>query len=440
MITSDTNTEHGRKAVPFARALWDQMHDRSEIERRYLFDLLQVELGLATMTGKKEVAAEALSRFVDARVSEKARVATDETVARWARGELSRRNYDEFRAEQPSPREWPSASYIRNAFDNDWNAAIAAIGHKPGVDVTSRQLTASAKPFSREEVLAALRIWISDVDQEDGPGSRLLQARYESWTRSKRAAEDLRFSRLPRASTLHRVIGDWQEVLAALGCAHRHWTARARSSVGDDGAARSFKEVAEILDLSTAPPDMPRKHRYADDSPRAVNDHADLTISWVRWLGEQLPAAERASLRMEDFIRYMSSIRRLSLAQGKPLRPPSHASIERSPEIGGWLHAKHLAGLIEERVVVKQSTKPFAEPELVDAIMAAIREVGPDMTRADYTEWKERQDHRLPSASTLRRSLSDTGSWTKAVETAIRLDRERGRQDGEQTREQRKAA
>jgi hypothetical protein len=123
---------------------------------------------------------------------------------------------------------------------------------------------------------------------------------------------------------------------------------------------------------------------------------------------------------MEDFDRYMSSIRRLSLARGKPIRPPSHASIDRSSEIDGWLHAKYLAGLVKGEAPTKASTRPFTERELVDAMIAGLRHIGPDMTRAQYTRWKDRHGRRLPSASTLRRYFSDTGSWPTAVRTALR--------------------
>ena len=423
MASATTTTGHGRTGHPFALGLWAQLRDRSDVERRYLHDLLLADLGLATLSGKKEAAGEALRRFIDARALEMARAADQgsDTPASWACGSPSRRSYDVFRADQPSAREWPSSSYIRNAFDNDWQAALAAIGHEPAVDVTSQQLTAAPKPYSRDEILAALRIWIAQVDREHGPESRLLQAQYETWARAKRSVEDPRITRLPRASTLHRFIGDWREVLAALGCAHRHWQAQAPSSEETDSCPSGVPdEPAAGLDLESAPPDLPRKSRYVGSNANAARAHANATVAWLRWLAEHLPEEQRASLRMEDFDRYMSSVRRLSLAQGKPLRPPSHASIERSPEIDGWLHAKYLAGMIRGKAPVKRSSKAFSKRELVDAVTAALRDLGPDMNRAQYTRWKDDQDRRLPSASTLRRSFSDTGSWSAAIETALR--------------------
>lgn len=336
--------------------------------------------------------------------------------ASWACDTPSRRNYDLFRSEQPSAREWPSSSYIRNAFDNDWQAGLAAIGHEPAVDITSRQLTAAPKPYSRDEILAALRIWIAEVDEEHGPEARLLQAQYEAWVRARRSDDDRSITRFPRANTLHRFIGDWREVLAALGCAHRHYQARVPSPKMTPDDSTAPDELTAGLDLETAPPDLPRKVRCVGTSSNVTRAHAEATITWLRWLGQQLPEEQRASLRMEDFDRYMSSVRRLSLAQGKPLRPPSHASIERSPEIDGWLHAKHLAGLLRGKTPVRHSSKAFTERELVDAVTEAIRDLGPDMNRAQYTRWKGAQDRRLPSASTLRRHFSNTGSWSVALD------------------------
>lgn len=428
MALEAMDLNHGETAHPFALGLWSELRDRDEAGRRYLFDLLLVDLGLATLSGKKEVAAEALRRFMAARASEITRAASNQgsdAAAPWASAGPSRASYDAFRADQPSSREWPSSSYIRNAFDNDWQAALAAVGYEPAVDVTSRQLTAAPKPYSREEILTALQAWIADVDEEQGSDATLLQAEYEAWVRAIRTDDHRSITRFPRASTLHRLIGDWQEVLAALGCAHRHHQAQAPTAKKSRHALTAPDELAAGLDLETAPPDLPRKVRYVGTSSKAARAHTEATIAWLRWLADQLPEDHRAALRMEDFDRYMASVRRLSLAQGKPRRPPSHASIERSPEIDGWLHAKHLAGMISGSRPIKRSSKAFSESEMVDAMTMAVRELGSDMTRAQYTRWKDAQGRRLPSASTLRRSFSNTGSWTVAVENGLRRADER---------------
>lgn len=104
-------------------------------------------MGIATLSGKQQVAGEALRRFLAARANERKLPDGHDLagIPAWAGGSPSRRNYDIFRAAQQISREWPSSSFIRNAFGNDWQTALAAIGDKPAIDITSRRLVYSPK-------------------------------------------------------------------------------------------------------------------------------------------------------------------------------------------------------------------------------------------------------------------------------------------------------
>lgn len=420
MSSATTHVDHEMLAHPLALKLWAQLRDRSDVDRRYVFDLLQARLGIAELDGKQAVAAEALRRFIDARAKEMKRVGAEDSpdLAPWAGRTPSRRNYDAFRASQPSTREWPSSNYIRNAFENDWQAGLTAVGNEPGVDITARRLTYSPKPYTKEEILAAVRIWVAEIDEEHGPESPLLQSRYEKWARTRRSVSDPSITRLPRRTTLNRFFGYWEHVLVALGLAHRHRQAQGPSWPRSNCRAGGSEEPAATLDLENPPPDLPRTH--GANNPETARARAAVAIAWVRWLSDQLPEEQRARLRMEDFDRYMGSIRRLSLARGKPLHPPSHAAFERSSEIDGWLDAKRQAGILHGRTPAKRSTRMYSERQLIDAIVMARRDLGPEMKRAEYTRWRQRQrSRRLPSHSKLRQHFSDSGSWSVAVQNAL---------------------
>jgi hypothetical protein len=427
-----TSSSPDRSAHPLAQWLWRQLRNRSELDRRYVFDLLQARLGLGELGGKREVAAEALQRFIEARTLEQELGASKGGRTRrghpasWALGKPSRRSYDAFRKSQPDLEEWPSSSFIRNAFDNDWGRALAAVGSEPAVDITSRRLV-GPKPYSKDEVLNALRIWIAEVDEEEGPGAPLMQSRFEEWATTRRSTDDPRFNRLPSKPTIYKVIGDWRDVLVTLDCTHRHWQSRASNSTNTDGGPLAPDEPAARFDLESAPPNPPRRHWHIGTGDEAARAYIDALLAWLRWLAEQLPEEQRAPLRAADFDRYMSSIRRLSLARGNPLHPPSHSAFEKSPEIDSWLHAKYLAGMIPGGIPAKRSTKSYTERELIDAVIAAQRALGPKMSRAQYTKWRDCRLSgfgganwlRVPSESLIRGRFSESGRWHVAIENAI---------------------
>lgn len=55
-----------RPAHPLARELWKLLRNRSEADRRLVYEALQRRLGIGEMTAKREQAAEALRRFASA--------------------------------------------------------------------------------------------------------------------------------------------------------------------------------------------------------------------------------------------------------------------------------------------------------------------------------------------------------------------------------------
>lgn len=229
-------------------------------------------------------------------------------------------------------------------------------------------------------------------------------------------------------------VGRWPEVLVALGCEHRsaqHHSRLARDLGGDASAA---VEPAESLDLSTAPQTPRRNEWHLRPGGEAAKEREGSLLAWLRWLADQLPEEDRPRLRAKDFDRYMRSVRRVSLSRGAPLHPPSARNTVRSTSIGTWNRVKHCAGSIDGPIAARRSTRAFEEHELVRSVVAAIQALGPEMTRADYTKWRDEQIaviagdvatstssmERIPSDGLLRQRLGG-GSWAPAIEKAIRL-------------------
>src|SRR5438128_2621572 len=95
------------RAHPLARRSWSMLRDRSEADRRLVFNALQRRLGTGATHEKQEIALYALHRWMERTGAGRA---------------PSRRQYDAFRDDQDDPAAWPSATLIRNAFGG-WEAA-----------------------------------------------------------------------------------------------------------------------------------------------------------------------------------------------------------------------------------------------------------------------------------------------------------------------------
>ena len=109
------------RAHPLAAVLWGILRDRSEADRRLVFEACSRRLAPGRTTDQQAIALHALERF------------------RAQQGKVpSRRQYDAFRSSQPNPKAWPPSSLIRNAFGG-WSRARVALG-EPEPDVLARRL------------------------------------------------------------------------------------------------------------------------------------------------------------------------------------------------------------------------------------------------------------------------------------------------------------
>lgn len=416
---------HDRRGHPLALHLWNQLRNRCEADRRLVFEACKARLGIEELPARQEQAAEALRRFIGAQNLERSRSAP----AHWAVGDPSRRRYDEFRASQIEPRAWPSSQFIRNAFAGDWNAGLAAVGARPPVDVLSRRLTARGFAYTREEVLDALLLWISEVDRREGASAPLRQSAYCDWARDQRRSADPLLPRFPTIPVIRDLVGLWHEVLVDLGHVDRMASAQRRQP-------DSSPEPAANFDIESTPPDVPRRRWHDRRGSSAAYKRADALVAWVAWVAAQLPEEDRSGLTGKRYAELIASVRRVSLAQGRPVRPPSLRMIESCLEIGGWNHAKQKAGLLDPGLSIRRrNTRAFSEEELLLPLLQAVAELGPEMSRAAYTRWRKKQlddpgavislaqtnpQRRIPSDSLLLQRFGDGGRWQPALEAARR--------------------
>jgi hypothetical protein len=370
------------------------------------------------MTAKREQAAEALQRFASAQ--REARNEADPPS--WALGEPSHRRYDQFRSESEDRAEWPSAQFIRNAFSGSFGAGLEAIGERPATDVLSRRLTARGEQYTREEVLDVLRTWIEHVDREQGPNAALIQRDYLQWRDDLLLSSTTGPARCPTLPVIHDRIGSWPKVLSALG--HQH-----RSTPGYRPGMPRKSEQAAGFDFSSAPEPVLRADGMSRDRSYSSQSRHEGLIAWLRWVGEQLSPEEAEALTYRQYNRLSASAARMSLAQGHPIRPPATSQFIKCPGIGSWARAKYLAGLIDKDVLVKSHIRlPYSERELIKALVDAIADVGPSISRASYMAWRERRlpeargGQRIPSEALLRQRLGKKGggAWATVVSNGLK--------------------
>src|SRR4051812_45025230 len=84
------------RAHPLTLWMWSVLRDRSEADRRLVFEALRRREGYTQSTEKQQQAERALRAFYAKEGS-------------WP----SRRRYDDWRDRQPDPKAWPSSSLIR---------------------------------------------------------------------------------------------------------------------------------------------------------------------------------------------------------------------------------------------------------------------------------------------------------------------------------------
>lgn len=339
----------GHSASPLVLSLFDVLRDRSTVDRRTIYDALVARLS-------KFPGSQRTGRLLDA--------------MRLCMADLgrapSRRDYDGWRDQLEDPTEVPHSSQIRVAFGS-WRGARQALG-EPGADPMAVRLYADNRPWSKEQLIAALRACSRDLGR-----GRFSFARYHGWAERQAA-------RTPRNRHAFFVaFGDWDGALKGAG-------------------------------LEDAHPGSRPWRRYPSDVVVS-----SLRAAWV----------ERAC----DGHLAMDAYDAWSYASSEGFRPSSRTVAAR---FGSWGAALLAAGLIDEaRAGELQNLKQRSLPDagLLDQLGQAMIDMDDrDLSLAKYKRWRtacQRLGVSQPIASWFCHA-SRFGTWTEAKAAARARAREKG--------------
>jgi hypothetical protein len=360
-------------AHPLARQGWRLLRNRSEVDRRLVFDALQRRLEVGPTTTKQEQALYALGRWMELNGESKA---------------PSRRQYDQFRDGQVNKQDWPSATLIRNAYGKSWEAATAAAEGRPQPDVPSRRLLARGKRFDPDEVKRALQDWAATVP-DDQP---LRQADFLAWSRRLMNNPGPGDERAPTSDqTIRITLGGWPEALMAIDALDRHprpaqgnpprKKATSTEGVGStEGTDSTYRE-------SSADRAQARDNRASSaDGTQANTGEVDLSsapasgsgffsseqlAAWVAWAAR---ASDRPGddLTRADYIEFRQRATKTAADKERVLRMPGIFTLES--RFGAWAQIRHQAGLSRSRKR-EPNREPYTREELLEAVREALRSV-----------------------------------------------------------------
>jgi hypothetical protein len=312
--------------------MWSVLRDRSEADRRLVFEALRRREGYTQTTEKQQQAERALRAF-------------DAEEGSWP----SRRRYDRWRDRQPNPSAWPSSSLIRGAYGS-WPDAIAAVSAGATPDVLSRRLNARGEKFERDELLDALRVWRAQAPQP------LRQTDLLAWCRQERD----RGSRwVPRCfEPFRREFGSWDGTL-------------------DVARGREATESALFTsaDFAAAPP--------------TVSDAAEATgelLAWMAWIGRW--DSRPATLSAERYDALAAAFNRQAQTAGCDKRAPRARRLLL--RFRSWPEAREQAGLCTAaQSSARRQGQYFTRHQLLDACAKALLAVGLGMQTREYDAWSD---------------------------------------------------
>ena len=419
-MSEQTATRADAGAHPLAKRLWYLLHDRSEADRRLVYEALRVRLGPREQTANQEIAVAALQRFAAARRKAEEAADPEDELPRWATGSPSRRHYNLFREAQDEPRDWPSTSLIANAFGRRWGDALQAAGLASAPDVLARRIL-SPGTFSRKEIESVLRTWIAEVDRVD-PDRPLRQSDFVVWGKQQRSNPNASCDRVPSLPTLNKYIGGWEQVLGAFGLAHRCHAANAARFDHVPSAQKEWAEAAvEDLDLASIP-----RTRTGRGRSFSLED----VLSWIRWLTASLGREEVAELKMRDWNLLRAALLERLGEANRMVDVPSAQRIASHTAIPSWAQAKVMAGCTDPGPETANSHRGrFDDEELAAALAGAAEALGRLPTRGEYETYRKaelaerlKDDpwFRLPSEGTLRMRLAKTSMhWNEVLESLV---------------------
>jgi hypothetical protein len=425
-------------AHPLAAFLWSVLRDRSEADRRLVYEAARRRLGHRDTTEKQDLALEALHGWM--RINESVHAP-------------SRRQYDAFRNGLPERTLWPSATVIKNAFGG-WSKAAAAADGRPEPDCTSRRLISNGRAVDREQTVAALREWEASLGDEPRR-----ETDYFAWARKQLEDPDSPYTNISTSSrTIARLFGGWEGALGEVGALAR------RRGLGDQRRTRRRPTRARPTHPTAAAgsarpaPSRPSRNPSSrqptrpptfdlSTAPEASNAtySGEELIAWVRWAAAILHAHEVGQLTIGAYEDLRNAVLDQELQRNRPRRMPSAQSILR--RFRSWFDAQEQAGL-SPSTEIEQATRqpPYQQTALTAAMAEAshyiygeeaghvdgeepvdnqLREVDTRLTEAEYMEWRceilaeqepDAPARRIPCAAVIRRHLGGQAHrWRDAI-------------------------
>jgi hypothetical protein len=284
----------------------------------------------------------------------------------------SYRRYEAWRLSQACPHEWPSGSSIGRVWGR-WSLMPDALGERVAPRPATVGMRDIGAVLTRDELLDAIRTCAQEVASRP-----LTLTDYQQWAHATKQRED--HTRIPLS-------GDpFIREFGAFAHAAREAGLRGVEATGLTVGTYSDQQICEALRRCS--------HELQDAAPTS-----NAYRQWRRPL--------------------MTSLR--ERGDGSPL-PSDTAALARYQT---WAHALHAAGLITDEQIAqvrwRGSRQPLNERRVAAALIAAVRELGPQITPSQYDRWRARQPRpfgqpHAPNQQTLTRRYV---RWPNLIATVV---------------------
>jgi hypothetical protein len=378
--------------------LWYALRDRSETDRRFVL------AALISDPMPWELARQSVSNGRGARQIDIAPL----WAAFWrfveASSEHSNKAYRRWRALQSDGDDLPSASTLmRHLGEGSWTNLLVLARLRLGADPLAQRLVARGAAFSRAEVVGAVELWLGELI---GPAMINVFVRDVQATL---ATGSYRGPRLPRSSSPIMRFGGWAALL-------------------DEADPDESLRRAAHARLAGLSPTVDRRGSNGFVYTPVVAHGPGIVVapysraelrSWIR----------RAQALLGDWTaapaydRLVRTWREEQLRSG--LRPRVPGSARAQQLLGmSWLEALRWAGDLQGPWPKHHGGgRQCTRQELIDAVDAAMDEMGEDLSCIAYGRWREQRQQaapaagraiRVPSASAVAANLGD-GSFPGAM-------------------------
>ena len=333
--TEEPATGSSGLADPMARAIFEQLRNEPVADRQHV--LMAVRAGLTKRS------PESIQMCLMALQTCQAET-----------GRVSRGAYNDWRARQVIPGEWPSSQKIANALGS-WRKASEAAGGNCVADVLALRLTESSQALDRSKVLRGIKRYGST-------GRPLTQKAYFAWATAEiekppRPDEDL----VRGANTIVRLFGSWANALIEAG-------------------------LLDQLLSERKPERLPGgpNHQYSKESV-------------VDWLVQAAPSCGGRLMTRKVFDIWAREQVCEALQRGSLIHIPHSTTVLRF--FPSWFDALAAAGLMTKAEAAEFRGRRggyLSYGYLLDRLTEAIEDLGSDLTTAQYKEWRRLQNMQDP--------------------------------------------